>query len=232
MELSVILPVYSEEDSLIHVVDDLEKYIGNKLLEIVIVVSPKSNKRSLAICQDLVNTRANVKLYTQNKNPGLGYAVREGFQHISGSHVLIMDSDGEMSPKVVPTMISKMETSKCDMVIASRWIKGGGVVGYNPIKYIFNRGIQVFIRILFCTNLHDLTLGFKLMHRKITEQLKFQSQYHDIALETTIKPIKYGYKVAEVPTVWRCRAAGVSKNNALMNLRYLVRGIKVRVFNN
>ena len=229
MRLSVILPVYSEEEPLIHVVDNLENLLGEKLYEIILIVSPKSNKRSVAICKELTRTRNNVKFFYQKVNPGLGRAVREGLEHVTGTHVLMMDSDGEMSPQDVPKMIAKMEHTGCDMVIGSRWMKGGGVVGYDTFKLVLNRGFQIIIKFMFFTKLHDMTLGFKLMRRRIVDIMEFRSKFHDIAVETTIKPLRYGYAVEEVPIIWRSREAGVTKNNMLMNLRYLIRALLIRV---
>ncbi len=197
--------------------------------EIILVVSPRSIESSVAICRDMERTRKGVKFYFQKVNPGLGRAVREGLNHATGTHVLMMDSDGEMAPEDVPKMIKKMKESRCDMVIGSRWMKGGGVEGYGTIKYLFNRSFQILLKILYITKLHDLTLGFKLMDRRIADRVKFKSNFHDIAMETTIKPLKYGYKVTEVPVIWRSRTVGLSKNNISINLRYIIRALSIRL---
>lgn len=227
MKLSVILPVYSEEDSLIYVVDKLEKLLRDKLYEIILIVSPKSDLKTLGISKNLVKKYKNVKFFIQKQNPGLGRGVREGIQHAKGTHILMMDSDGEMLPDTVPKMIKKMEETGCDMVIGSRWAKGGGVVGYDIVKYFLNRGFQTIFRILFLTKIHDLTLGFKLMKRKIIDDIKFDSDFHDIAVETTLKPIKRGFKVEEVPTVWKARKQGVSKNKMSANFKYFFKAISI-----
>ena len=230
MQLSVILPVYSEEEPLIHVVDELEFLLGKRLYEIILVVSPRSSARSVAICRDLTKKWKNVKFFFQKINPGLGRAVREGLGHATGSHVLMMDSDGEMPPSVVPTMIKKMEEASCDVVIGSRWMKGGGVVGYDPFKLFLNRGFQVIIKLLFFTKLHDMTLGFKLIRRRVLDAMEFHSNFHDIAVETTIKPLRFGFSVEEVPIIWSSREMGVSKNRMSMNLRYLIRALLIRLY--
>jgi len=227
--LSIILPVYSEEKVLVWIVDKLEKLMEDRLHEIILVVSPRSSERSVAICKNLAGTRERVRFIFQKNNPGLGRAIREGLKLVSGTHVLLMDSDGEMSPMDVPRLIARMEQSGCDMVVGCRWMKGGGVVGYDPVKYLFNRAFQLLFKIMFLTKLHDLTLGFKIMRRIIVDSMDFRSDFHDIAIETTLKPLKSGFKVEEIPVIWRCRQAGVSKNSILSNLRYLIRGLNVRL---
>lgn len=227
MRISTILPVYSEEESLIYVVERLQDLLREKTHEIILIVSPKSSKKTVKICKDLVKKYKKVKFYFQKINPGLGRGVREGLRYTTGTHLLMMDSDGEMSPDTVPLMIKKMEETNCDMVIGSRWIKGGGVVGYDRMKYSLNRTFQIVFRLLFWTKVHDLTLGFKLMKREIIDKIEFDSNFHDIAVETTLRPIKYGYKVEEVPTVWRARTKGNSKNNILSNFKYAFKSLSI-----
>ncbi len=229
MKLSIILPVFSEEESIIYVVENLFKLLKDKIHEIILIVSPKSHDKTVSICKKLAKKYKKVRFFFQKKNPGLGRGIREGLSYATGSHILMIDSDGEMSPDTVPLMIKKMEETNCDMVIGSRWIKGGGAIGYGPIKYWFNRAFQIFLRILFLTKIHDLSLGFKLIKRKIVDELKFDSNFHDIAPETTLRPIKHGFKAEEVPTVWKCREKGVSKNKISANFKYLKKAISIRL---
>lgn len=228
MKLSVILPVYSEEESVIYVVERLQKLLKGEMHEIILVVSPRSQDKTIKIVKNLTKKYKNTKFYFQKENPGLGRGVREGLSYATGSHILMMDSDGEMSPDTVPLMIKKMEQTNCDMVVGSRFMKGGGVEGYDKFKYWFmNRPFQTFFRILFNTKIHDLTLGFKLMKREVIDNIKFDSNFHDISVETTLRPIKYGYRLEEVPTVWKSRERGVSKNKLLKNFKYVFKALSI-----
>ncbi|MFQ5970356.1 MAG: glycosyltransferase family 2 protein [Nitrososphaerales archaeon] len=227
MKLSVVLPVHSEEESVTCIVERLQELLKEKIQEIILVVSPKSQENSISICKELAQKYDVVKFLFQKENPGLGRAVRQGLSYATGTHILWMDSDGETSPETVPLLIKKMEETDCDMVVASRWIKGGAAIRYDKSKYFLNRIFQIFFRLLFSTKIHDLTLGFKLMKRKIIDNIDFYSDFHDIAVETTLKPIKYGYKVEEVPTVWKSRQEGISKNKMSANFKYIFRALKI-----
>jgi dolichol-phosphate mannosyltransferase len=141
----------------------------------------------------------------QERNPGLGLGVRQGIHEAAGTHILLMDSDGEMDVTTVPLMLEKLLAERVDLVIGSRWAKGGGVVGYSRTKYLLNRAFQIVFRILFRTNVRDLTLGFKLCRADVMKALHWNAQYHDIGCETTLRPIRAGCSVAEVPTTWVCR---------------------------
>ena len=107
------------------------------------------------------------------------------------------------------------------LVVASRWIKGGGFSGYSPVKYWLNWGFQQIFRILFRTSIHDLTYGFKLMRAELAHGIAWEGTLHEIACETTLKPVRTGAKVAEVPSKWTARTQGQSKNTFMRNFRYV-----------
>src|SRR5579884_1420895 len=147
--ISVVLPVYSETDSVRQIVHWLQKELAARLHEIVIIYSPRSSAESRQVCDELVKEDPRVRMYEQQNNPGLGNAVREGIARTTGNLVLSMDSDGEMEIETIPRMLAKMETGQWDQVCASRWAKGGGFSGYSKFKKILNWGFQQIFRVLF-----------------------------------------------------------------------------------
>lgn len=220
--ISVILPVYSETGSVKGIVSWLESEIKMYLEEIIIVLSPRSTVESRKTCEELVSQYKNVKMHIQRNNPGLGHAVREGYEIAKGNLILNIDSDGEMENETVLRMIDEMADKNCGMVVASRWLKGGGFIGYAPLKYMLNWGFQQLFRILFKTRIHDLTYGFKLISAELAKKIEWQGSLHEIACETTLKPIRLGSYVSEVPTKWTTRVNGASKNSFMKNFRYVL----------
>jgi len=220
-KVGVVLPVFSETDSVRAVTEWLRDHLGARLEEILIVISPRSQERSLAICQELAGSDLRIRVHVQQRNPGLGHAVREGLERVRGDAVLIMDSDGEMENETVTRMLAKMDHGTYDLVVASRWIKGGGFSGYGPLKYWLNKGFQSFFRLLFRTQIHDLTYGFKLMRGELARGIMWEGTLHEIACETTLKPLRLGARVTEVPSRWTARSQGQSKNAFLRNFRYV-----------
>lgn len=226
MRISVVLPVHSEMESLKKVTEKLFELVGDALYEVVIIVSAESPLETFKACEDLTKKYSDVKAYTQ-KGKGLGNAVRQGFSYVTGTHVLMIDSDGEMNPETVPKMIRKLLDGNLDMVVASRWMKGGGAIGYTAPKYVFTRFYNRLFRFLFRTSIHDLSLGFKIMRIEIAKGISWEGERHEIATETTLRPIRIGYKVGEVPTVWVRRMTGKSKNWMLANVRYVRMAVRI-----
>lgn len=230
--ISVVMPVYSETDTVRPIVEQLVGDLTWRLCEIIILQSPRASERSRAICRQLLDDYPQVRLHVQQNNPGLGWAVREGLEKVRGNLVLMIDSDGEMEIDTVPRMLAEMERGGHAMVAASRWLPGGGFQGYDRKKYYLNWCFQQVFRWLFWTPLHDLTYGFKLLRAELVRGIAWQGTLHEIACETTLRPVRLGVSVAEVPSRWTARTHGVSQNTFWRNFRYvrmaasiLVRGV-------
>jgi len=233
--VSVVLPVFSETDTVREVAQWLLDHLGSQLVEIVIVLSPRSSAASRETCASLGSMNPRVRVHEQQENPGLGRAVREGMARTSGNLVLLMDSDGEMENETVIRMLAEMSAGGHGLVTASRWIPGGGFEGYSRVKWVLNWCFQRIFRLLFWTTLHDLTYGFKLLRGELARGINWEGTLHEIACETTMKPIRLGVSAAEVPSLWTARRQGNTKNRFLRNFRYasmacriLVRGIEFR----
>src|SRR5207249_466143 len=77
--VSVVLPVYSETDSVREVVGWLRRHFSEQLSEILIIISPRSSAESRAVCDDLAAEDARTQVFVQKNNPGVGHAFREGY---------------------------------------------------------------------------------------------------------------------------------------------------------
>ncbi len=221
IRMSVVIPVYSETDSLRSLVFDLGRIFGENVLEFVVVVADRSSAESRDVCKKLAAMDARVRILEQIRNPGVGNAYREGLAAAEGDPILTIDSDGEMDVATAPLLLETMIAGNHGLVIGSRWIKGGGFSGYSRLKYVLNLGFQRVFRVLFRTRLHDLTYGYKMMRRRVAKDIEWSSTKHEIGCETTLKPIRLGVSAAEIPTRWRSRVQGASKNNFSSNLRYV-----------
>jgi dolichol-phosphate mannosyltransferase len=229
-KLSVVMPVYSETESVRGIVEWLVDQLGACLHEVILVLSPYSDDSSRGMCDRLARVDARVRIHVQRHNPGLGRAVREGIEQTRGDLVLLMDSDGEMEKETILPMLAEMNTGRHGLVIASRWCSGGGFVGYSPTKLVLNWCFQCLFRILFWTRLHDLTYGFKLMRGGVARGIAWEGTMHEIACETTLKPVWLGVSATEVPSRWTKRSQGQTKNTFVRNFRYLAMALRILVW--
>jgi len=231
IRLTVVVTVYSETFSLIESIERLMKADRGYLHELIFSISPRSSEECIDICQQLAKKYSIIKLHLQHKNPGVGWAIREGMELATGDYVALLSADLETEPEAVDRMIRKISETGCDGVIGNRWLKGGGFKNYNPIKLVLNFGFQCVFRLLYRTRLGDLTYGFKILSRNLIEKINWEGILHEIYIETTVKPIKLGYRIEQVPTVWIGRVEGESKNTFTRNFRYVKLALKVLLAN-
>ena len=219
-QLSAILPVFSETATLVELVRDLVRLAGPDLFEIRIVTSPNSPPETLAACRQAQALFPNTNVSVQRRSPGVGFAYRQGIEDAAGDVLLLMDTDGEFDVDTVPLLLEKLRETNADLVVGARFAKGGGVEGYPPVKYFLNRAYQLLFGVLYRTRIHDLTFGYKLGKAAALKSLPLTAQFQEIGCEVTLRALKTGFRVEEVPTVWRSRKAGASTNPLRRNLKY------------
>jgi dolichol-phosphate mannosyltransferase len=226
--LSVVVTVYSETVSITETVTTLLEKDRGYIREIILLVSPRSRRETFAICEELASRYDAVRIVVQKNNPGIGWAYREGMDAAKGNYVALMAADLETEPAAVDRMVKKIEETGCDVVVANRWMKGGGFTGYDPLKLALNWLFQKIFMIIFGTGIGDLTFGFKILRREVARRIQWTGTMHEICVETTVRPIKEGYYVEEVPSVWVGRREGRSVNKLLKNFRYVCLALRVR----
>jgi len=227
ISLSVVVTVFSETYSLRETVDRLIKNDRNYISEILLVISPKSSPECIDICHELRDKYDFVKLHTQQNNPGVGWAIREGMDLAQGNYVALLSADLETEPEAVDRMVKKVEETNSEMVVGNRWLKGGGFKNYDPKKLILNWLFQQMFKILYWTKIGDLTYGFKILKTDLIRQIEWEGTLHEIYIETTVKPLKQRASIDQVPTIWIGRKEGESKNTFLKNFRYVLLAFKV-----
>lgn len=221
MKISAVVPVFSETDSVVRCLDGLRRAIPPASLEeILLIVAPRSTPACLEICRRAALSDPKVRFDLQVRNPGQGWALRESIARAKGSHLLFFNSDGETDPAPIPAMIEKARAG-ADVVIASRWLAGGGFVGYGWARKILNAGFQRAAAALFGLPVTDATFIYRLVRADLLRGIVWRATGHDFVLEMLLRLARRGANIVEVPTVWVRRSEGESKNNWRIQLRYV-----------
>jgi glycosyltransferase involved in cell wall biosynthesis len=225
--LSVIITVFSETFSLTETVERVLAKDRGYIKEIVLAVSPRSSEECFAICKQLTSKYSKLTIHIQKNNPGVGWAIREGMELAKSDYIALLSADLETEPEAVDRMFSRIEETGCDLVVGNRWLKGGGFKNYDPLKLVLNWGFQNLFKIAYLTKIGDLTYGFKIIKKSVAQKIRWYGTLHEIYIETTVKPLKLGCKVEQVPTIWIGRKEGESKNTFLKNFRYVRLALQV-----
>ena len=202
--------------------------------EIILLLSPKiTTPECLAVARELVaesenrNANPSIRIIFQTR-PFAGGAYQDGFDAALGSHVVMMSADLETDPATVPEMLAEARRHPGAVIATSRWIRGGGFRGYNPIKQVCNAIFQPIISLLYGTRLTDLTFGFRVFPVSLVQAIDWKELRHPFFLETCVAPLRLGVPFVEIPTRWRPRPEGESQNSFFANFRYFRTAFRVR----
>ncbi len=219
--VTVILPAVTETDSLDETARALKETSDADIAEVLAVVCDRTTPESLARCQAL-ETQFGERLRIHHQRlPFLGGAMREAFDLATASHVIMMASDLETDPAVVPAFIDVAKKQPQVVVTASRWASGGGFSGYGPVRVAANWVFQRLTSLVYRTHLTDATFGYRLFPTALVQAINWEGLRHEFLLETVLKPLRLGVEVVEVPTFWTPRREGESQNSLSTQARYL-----------
>ena len=215
----LILPTYNEAVN-------IEPFVRAVLPELaeaspehrILIVDDNSPDGTGRIADGLAAEIETVEVLHRAEKQGLGVAYLAGFRHAL-SHgadlVLEMDADFSHSPADVPRLIRAAEDA--DVVLGSRYVPGGGVSDWGLVRRMLSRGGSWYARLVLRVKVHDLTGGFKCFRREVLERIDLDAIHaegYGFQIEVTYRAIRTGFRVKEIPIVFRERQAGLSKMTA------------------
>jgi dolichol-phosphate mannosyltransferase len=209
----LVLPTYNEADN-------LEPLVAAALANLppdarVLVVDDNSPDGTGKIADRLAAADERVEVLHRPLKEGLGPAYLAGFRRAldaGAAFVLEMDSDFSHDPADLPRLLAA--AADADLAIGSRYVGGGEVENWTPLRKAISRGGSVYARTVLGLSVQDLTGGFKCFRRQVLETIPLESvssRGYAFQVEMTYLAVKAGFRVVEVPICFRERRAGASK---------------------
>lgn len=229
LAITFVLPVLNETESLRTTVGTILRLAADDLHELLVVTADRSTPQSVQVARQLQQEHPGLVRIHQQRLPRLGGAMREAFELAAGSHVMLMASDLETDPELIPRFVEKMQEGRWDIVSGSRWLAGGGFEGYGRLRKLLNWLFQRSFRLLYSARLTDLTFAYRLYRREVLEGIRWEELGHPFLLECLLKPLRLGARVAEVPCRWQSRREGRSAGSFRQMLQYVPLAIRVRL---
>ncbi len=212
----IVMPTYNERENLERVVEALAEvrerapFPGD-----VLVVDDSSPDGTGEVADALAQRHDWVHVLHRPDKRGLGGAYVDGFRWAlerDYTHVLEMDADLSHPPEAVPRLLAA--SADADLVLGSRYVPGGGVVGWPAHRRLISRGGSLYARTILGVGIRDLTGGFKCFRRRVLEAIDLTSvhgQGYVFQIELTYRTLRMGGRVVEVPITFEDRTAGASK---------------------
>jgi dolichol-phosphate mannosyltransferase len=214
----LILPTYNEIENLEAIVAAAAKALAGAAPDgfRILVVDDGSPDGTGRLADRLSGEQDWLQVLHRSEKNGIGPAYLAGFRYAldhGAGYVMEMDSDFSHDPADLARLLAAVKAG-ADLALGSRYVSGGGVVDWGLLRRFISEGGSTYARIVLGLKVKDLTGGFKCFRREVLEDIHFdgvRSQGYAFQVELTYRAVRAGFKVVEVPIVFKDRLRGQSK---------------------
>jgi len=206
---SLVVPVYNEAENIVPLLDHLGSNLTLDHETLLVYDFPEDT--TLPAAQEYTERYPQMRLVHNTIGPGVLNALRTGLDEARGDAVVVTMADMSDDVSQIDRMARAIHDG-ADVVAASRYMRGGRQIGGPPVKRLLSRLAGLSLRWLTRIGTHDATNNFKAYSRRLLENVEVESgSGFELGLELTTKAHLAGYRIEEIPTVWRDRTAGESR---------------------
>ena len=209
MKLSIIIPVYNEENSLEEIVERVVATSFQGIDKEIIISNDGSSDGTNKIIQKLTTKHPEIVTYHSPTNLGKGAAVRLGIAISSGDLITIQDADLELDPNDYSHLLAPILNNETRIVYGSRFLNSN--IKLKKTSRLANRFLTFLTNILFNSHLSDMETAYKMFSRDTLKGIRLRCVRFDFEPEITAKFLKKGNKILEVPIVYRPRTVQSGK---------------------
>jgi len=223
-QVSIIIPTYNESQNILNILKSIGEIIPKHIFAETIVVDDNSPDGTGKIVEDYLKNVKKIAGYSINiihrtaKN-GLSSAILSGIQNAAGDTIVVMDSDLSHPPQIIPKMIETLKQYQCDIVVASRYITGGRINGWNKRRKLISKVATIIAKKGLGVKTNDPMSGFFAFKKGILKELNFDAIGYKLLLEILVK--KRELNVKEIPYTFQNRTFGSSKLNLFTITDYM-----------
>ena len=212
-----MLPTYNERDTLPLAVERILAVSAEHDLGLdILVVDDNSPDGTGRLADELAAQHTDLRVLHRAGKEGLAKAYFAGFREaLAAGAELVFEMDADLSHDAayLPGMIGLIDEG-ADLVLGSRYVKGGGVADWPLSRRLISRGGSLYARSILGLPYRDLTGGFKCFRRRALEALDFDAigaSGYGFQIETTYRAHQLGFRIVELPIIFVDRAIGESK---------------------
>ena len=198
MKLSILIPVYNEQETVGVVLDSVQKLNVPKITKEIIVIDDGSSDKT----PQILKKRKNIILITHKKNQGKGAAIQSGLRKAAGEIILIQDADLEYNPKDIPKLFQPIIDKEYQVVYGTRLRTKPVLFGENRtpllLHFFGNKFLSIVTSVLYGKKITDMETGYKAFSEKALKGITLHSRSFDLEPEITAKILKKGIKILEI----------------------------------
>jgi dolichol-phosphate mannosyltransferase len=213
MKLSIIIPVFNEEKSIIEVLGKVVAVdMGDVDTEVIVIDDGSRDNTAAEIKKFLEKNKKikNVHFYQHEKNKGKGAAVVTGISHASGDYIIIQDADTEYDPVQIPLLLVPIQNREAEVVYGTRLNRLPNFSKEESkslflMHYLGNRFLSLITSILYFQWITDMETCYKLFPREAVKKITLHARGFELEPELTAKLLKLGLPFKEVPITTKPR---------------------------
>lgn len=212
MKLSIVVPVYHEQDLILKTIAEIDKKVKTPRELVIVYDTPEDPTFSVVDNFVRAKKREDIRLVRNNVGSGRGAlnALKTGLKEAKAPAVLVTMADLSDDPIEIDKMHEEYENG-AKVVCGSRYMEGGKQIGGPWHKSLMTRAAGLSLYYLRRLPVHDATNNFRLYDKKMLDEITIESTGgFELAMELTVKAHKNGHKVTEIPVTWRDRTEGES----------------------
>lgn len=229
----LIVPTFNEAENLEPIVRAADGVLSRAtaargLAHRILVVDDSSPDGTGAIADRLAAELGSVEVLHRAVREGLGPAYLAGFRHALGhdaGFVFEMDSDFSHDPADLERLLAAVVDDGADLALGSRYTRGGSIAAWGVLRRLISRGGSLYAQAMLGLRVSDLTGGFKCFRAEVLEAIELESvraKGYAFQVELTNRAVRAGFRVVEVPIVFRDRVHGSSKMSPGIALEAMV----------
>ena len=212
-QISIILPTYNESQNIISLLKSISENIPKNIKTQTIIFDDNSPDKTGKIVEEYIKNLKNLANHSidvihRKTKTGLSSAILNGISHAQGEHIIVMDSDFSHPPQIIPKMLESLRT-QYDIVIASRYVKGGNILNWPFKRKIISKFATSIAKYFLNIDTKDPLSGCFAFKKNIIKDLNFDAIGFKILLELLVK--SDSNKIKEIPYTFTDRKFGSSK---------------------
>ena len=202
--LTIIIPVYNEEKTILKIVEEVKKVRLTNIKKEIIIVDDFSTDGTRNILKGIKDK--SIKIFSHDKNIGKGAAIRTALKHSTGDIILIQDADMEYSPKEYSRLLKPILQEKTDVVYGSRMdVIRKNLKRMYKIHFIGNVFLTLITNLLYGSKITDMETGYKVFRKEVIKNISLNARRFDFEPEITAKILKKGCRIQEIPIGFNAR---------------------------